>query len=277
MTQIIIWLNELANGVASVFLAPLALLPGWVSATLVAAATGVVMLLAFKATSNQEAVKHVRNNIKANLLALSLFKDNVVVSLRCQGRIVVAAGHLLALSLVPMLAMCVPMVLLLGQLAVWYQARPLHRGEEAVITVHLSATSDEAIPEVRLVPCSAIEPTAGPVRVAKEHMICWNVRAVEAGYHQLQFESDGQTYEKELAIGNGFMRVSLQRPRSHWSDVVLHPRETPFPAESPVQAVEVAYPKRVSWAAGSNSWVVYWFVASMGFAFALRPVLKVNL
>lgn len=277
MTQVIVWMNGLANTLASVFLAPIAVLPGWVSATLVAAVTGVLMLAAFKVTSNQDAVKRVRNDIKANLLALSLFKDSVAVSLRCQGRIILAAGRLLSLSVVPMLVMVVPMVLLLSQLAVWYQARPLHVGEEAVITMHLAACSNHSIPDVQLNPCAAIEPTVGPVRVAKKEMICWNVRAAEAGHHQLQFELDGRTYEKELAIGDGFMQVSLQRPRAYWSDVVLYPREAPFPNDSLVQSVEVAYPTRSSWVAGSNTWLLYWFVASMVFAFALRPLLKVNL
>ncbi len=121
VTQIVVWLNGLANTVAAVLLAPIANMPGWLSATVIAVATGVVMLLAFKYTSNQAAIKRVRNDIKANLLALSLFKDSVPVSLRSQGRILVAATRLLGLALLPMLVMLVPMCLLLGQLAAWYQ------------------------------------------------------------------------------------------------------------------------------------------------------------
>ncbi len=69
--------------------------PGWLSATLIAAVTGLFMLVIFKYTSNQRAVKQVRNQIKANVLALSLFKDSVPVSMRAQGRILVHAGHLM--------------------------------------------------------------------------------------------------------------------------------------------------------------------------------------
>ena len=143
-TQIVIWLNALANALASVLLAPIAMMPGWLSATLIAAITGVLMLLAFKYTSNQSAIKRVRNDIKANLLALSLFKDSIPVSLRSQGRILCAAGRLLGLALIPMLVMLVPMCLLLGQLAAWYQARPLHIDEPVVVTVRLGAMADRA-------------------------------------------------------------------------------------------------------------------------------------
>ena len=138
MTQLLIWLNALANRCAAILLAPVAWVPGWVSATVIAAVTGVLMLLIFKYTSQQAAIKRTRSQIKANLLALSLFKDNVWVGLRAQGRILANAGKLMLLAVVPMLVMTLPMVLLLGQLALWYQARPLNVGEEAVVTVKLS-------------------------------------------------------------------------------------------------------------------------------------------
>ncbi|MHB9076809.1 MAG: hypothetical protein ACYC3X_04850 [Pirellulaceae bacterium] len=70
------------------------MLPGWLSATLVAGITGVLMLLVFKYTSNQEVVNRVRRYIKANLLAISLFCDSVAVGLRSQGRILMGAGRL---------------------------------------------------------------------------------------------------------------------------------------------------------------------------------------
>ncbi len=276
VTQLIVWLDGLASRCASVLLQPVVALPGWLSATLVAAVTGVLMLLVFKYTSNQAAVKRVRDDIKANLLALSLFKDSAVVSLRSQGRIIVAAVRLLSLSVVPMLAMSVPMVLLLGQLALWYQARPLHVGEEAVITVHVTALDGE-LPDVQLVNTAAIEPTIGPVRVARRQMLCWSVRVREPGYHRLMFAVEGKTFAKELAVGNGFMRVSQRRPPWRWSDVILHPAERPFAVDSIIQSIDVAYPDRSSWTAGSNTWLLYWFSVSMAFAFATRPLLKVNL
>jgi len=275
--QIVVWLNGLANACGAVLLAPIAVLPGWLSATLVAAVTGLLMLLAFKYTSNQDAVKRVRNQIKANVLALSLFRDSVAVGLRSQGRILIGAGRLLLLAVVPMLVMFIPMCLLLGQLSVWYQASPLRVGEEAIVTVHLTGIPDGDLPEVQLAPCSAVESTIGPVRVPQKQMICWNIRACEAGYHRLAFEAGGRTFDKELAIGNGFMRVSSQRPGWCWTDAVLHPSEPPFAVDSIVQAIDIAYPERRSWVAGSNSWLLYWFAASMVFSFLMRPLLKVNL
>ena len=56
ITQLVDWLNRPTNACASVLLAPFGVLSGWLSATLVAAMTGVLMLWVFKVTSYQRAV-----------------------------------------------------------------------------------------------------------------------------------------------------------------------------------------------------------------------------
>jgi hypothetical protein len=277
MTQILVWLNTLANAAASFALAPLAVLPGWLSATLVAVVTGGLMLLVFKVTSHQTAIRRVRSQIKANLLALSLFQDSVAVSLRSQARLLLAAGHLLLLSLVPLLVMLVPMCLLLAQLALWYQARPLQVGEQAVVTLRVADDEHSRLPDVRLVPSSAFETTVGPVRVPAKNLICWNIRAQQPGHHPMAFETDGQTCVKELTVGDGFMPVSLVRPPESWGQMLLHPREAPLADDSVIQAIEIDYPNRQSWTSGSNSWLVYCFAVSMLAALLLRPVLRVHI
>jgi hypothetical protein len=277
MTQIVVWLNAVANACAGVMMAPIAMLPGWLSATLVAAVTGVLMLVVFKHTSNQRAIKRARATIKANLLALSLFKDSTAVSLRSQGRILLGAGQLLILAILPMLVMLVPMCLLLGQLALWYQARPLRVGEEAVVTLKLAGESNAALLAAQLAANSEFAITVGPVRVPSQHMVCWNVQARRLGYHTLMFEIAGQQFEKEFVAGDGFMPVSLERPGWAWSQALLHPRESPFPPDSLVQGIEIDYPHRDGLTCGSRTWVIYWFVASMVAAFAAKPFLKVSL
>lgn len=277
LTQLVVWLNRLAGGVAGVVLAPIAWLPGWASATLIAVATGVLMLLVFKHTSNQDAIRRTRNGIKANLLALSLFKDNLGVGLRAQCSLLAGAARLLMLSVVPMLVMLLPMCLLLGQLALWYQARPLQVGEEAVVTVRLAENAGDAVSNVQLAESPAITTTVGPVRVPAKNMVCWNLRANAAGRQELSFEVDGRSFQKELAVGNGFMPTSVKRPEWSLSEVLLHPREEPLARDMPVQSIEIAFPTRYSWTSGSDSWLAYWFVVSMVAAFAARPLLKVNI
>jgi hypothetical protein len=57
LVQVVVWLNAVGNAVGSVVLSFIGLLPGWLSATLVAVGSGLLFLLAFKWTSNQRAIR----------------------------------------------------------------------------------------------------------------------------------------------------------------------------------------------------------------------------
>jgi hypothetical protein len=275
LAQVVVWLNAVANALGSWVLAPIGLLPGWLSATLVGAATGLVMLVVFKVTSNQRAIKTTRDDIKANLLAMKLFKDNVAVTLRAQGRLLLGALRLMLLAVVPMLVMAVPVTMVLAQLALWYQARPLRVGEDTVMTMRLAGTPESSWPTVNLAPTDALEVSLGPVRVRSKRELCWNIRARADGHHRLVLQVDGQAIDKELAIGDGFMRVSTERPGWSWSDALVNPSESPFGPDAPVQSITIDYPKRSSWTCGSDSWVIYWFVVSMAVAFCCRKLVGV--
>ncbi|MCA9215093.1 MAG: hypothetical protein KDB27_18625 [Planctomycetales bacterium] len=277
MTNAVAWLNDLANALGGICLGPIAWLPGWLSATLVGAVTGVLMLIAFKYTSHQSAIKTTRDHIKANLIALSLFKDDVRVGLRAQGRILANAGKLLLLSLVPMLVMTIPMVLVLGQLALWYQARPLRVGEEAVMTVQLAPTAEHAVANISLQADEAIDLSIGPVRVPAKQMVCWNITPKQQGLHEVSVNVGDQQFTKQLAVSDGFMATSLKRPARQWTEMLLHPLEPAFVADSPVQSIEISFPDRESWTAGTDYWIIYWFAVSMIAAFAVKPFFNVNI
>ncbi len=277
LTQLVMGLNRLANGLGAILFAPIGWLPGWLSAGLIGAVTGVLMLVVFKYTSNQQAIKRTRDQIRANLLALSLFRANLPVSLFCQWRLVGGALKLLCHSLVPMIVMTPPMLLLLAQMALWYQARPLLIGEESVVTVRFRSGASEAISSFQLVPSEATSVVTGPVRVPSKDIVCWNITPKTNGLHAMTFAVGSQSFEKELVVGAGYRPASLKRPSSDWSEVLLHPRESPFGADSTVQSIEVTYPERDSFIMGTNNWIVYWFLVSMIAAFAAKPFLNVNL
>lgn len=115
------------------------------------------------------------------------------------------------------------------------------------------------------------------VRVLSQREVCWKITAGEGGYHHLEFEVNGQPVEKELAVGDGFMRVSMQKPEWSWAEVLLHPAESPFGRDSLVKSIEIDYPHRSSWTSGTDTWVIYWFVVSMIAAFCFRRVFNVSI
>ena len=277
LSLIVKWLNGPMNALGVCLQALIGTLPGWLSNTIISATTGAVLMLIFKYTSNQKAIGQVRDSIKANMLAMKLYKDSMSVTLQSQGRLFGCAFLLLFHAIVPMLVMMVPVTLLLAQLGLCYQARPLQIAEQATVTMRLRGDLDSTWPSVILEPISAAQVTIGPVRIFSLREISWDIKAREKGYHQLVFRVDKQQIEKELAIGGGFMRTSVMRPGWNWSDILMFPREQPFSPDSIVESISIDYPDRSSMTSGTDWWIVYFFVASIVFGFVFKPFLKVKI
>lgn len=275
--RIAAWINVPANIAGNFLLAPVEVLPGWLSNTIISAVAGVVLLAVFKFVSDQTAIGRVSDRIKANLLSLKLFKDSMTVTLQSQGRIFKGALLLLVHSARPMLVMIVPVCLLLGQMGLWYQARPLRPGEEAVVAIKLNRNGTSTWPKIRMESMPAAEVLLGPVRVVSKGEVYFKIKARQKGYHHLIFQVGDRKIEKEVAIGDGFMRVSVERPGPHWADILLHPGEKPFHSGSIVQSISIGYPDRLSRTSGTDWWIIYFFAVSLIFALLFKPVIGVRM
>jgi len=271
------WINVPINALGSVGLSTLRVMPGWLSNTVLSGLTGILLLVIFKYTSNQKAIGRVKDEIKANMLALKLFKDELSVVFRAQGRVFYGAVRLLRYSLFPLLVMIIPVSLELAQMGLWYQWRPLGPGESALVTLKLAKDETGVIPEVTIEPNSGFEVALGPVRILSKHEVCWNIQACQPGYHDMVFRVGDQRIEKQLAVGNGFMRISAQRPGQNWLAILVHPLEAPLAPNAPVHSVSIDYPSRASYTSGSDWWLIYFFGASLVFALIFKPFLNIKI
>lgn len=271
------WVNMLSNALGRFCLAPIAVLPGWLSITIISAVTGFFFLIVFKYTSNQRAIGKVKDDMKAQMLAIKLFKDSISVTLTAQGRLFKGALLLLGHAIVPMLVMILPMSLFLAQMALWYQSRPLAPQEQAVMTVELNGNIDEPWPMVSIEGDPAFKVILGPVRILSKRQICWEIKALQNGYSRIMLRAGQQQIEKSLAVGDGLMRISSRRPAWRWADMLTHPAEKPFPPDSIVRSVSIRYPDRPASASGADWWLAYFFAASIVFAFILKPLCNVRL
>jgi len=266
-------LNPICTAIGDAVYAVIGLFPIWLGLTLVSVIAGVLMLLVFRYTSNQEAIGWAKDDIKANLLALKLFKEDLGVTLRAQCRLLWAVGRLQRYMFTPFLIMLLPMLLGLAQMAVRYQWRPLHPGEEAFIKMKLA--EDHTNPRTaELEPGEAVSIEVGSVPGAGE--IAWRVRGRTPGRHALRFRIGDSVVEKELVVGKGFERVSAERPGHRWTAQLLHPVEGRLPADSPVESIVVEYPSRDSYIHGEGWWLLTFFVVSLIAALVLSPVFKVR-
>ncbi len=266
-------LNPVCTAIGDAVYAPLAALPVWLGLTLLSVLGGIVMLVAFRYASNQDGIGRAKDDIKANLLALKLFKDEIRVTFQAQWRIMGAILRLQRYVLTPVILLTLPMLLGLAQMGIRHQWRPLMPGEQTIIRLSFVPDATEP-PAVTLEPSKGIDIEVGPI--PGDGDLVWRVRAKGLGRHTLQFSVGDQTIEKELVVSEGFERVSAVRCRSAWATQLLHPAEPRLPTDLSISAIAIMYPSVDSIIRGANYWVIYLFIISMATALILKPFFKVR-
>ena len=104
------------------------LAPVW-ALTAISAGAGIFLVWLFGKTSDQEQMKAVRDRIRGNLIGVRLFQHDIGVVLGLQRRIFADTFGFMRLALVPLLVMLVPVVLIMTQLALRFDVRPLSPGD----------------------------------------------------------------------------------------------------------------------------------------------------
>jgi uncharacterized membrane protein (DUF106 family) len=271
LTRLMDWLGDIAFAILSVF-SPTGSL--WI----ISAVTGVVMLFIWRYTSNQAAIGDVRKKISANLLATRLFKDDISVTFRAQRRIIWQAIRLLGYSFQPMVIMMIPFVLIMAQIGLRYEYRPLPVGQKARVKVTLKAGSQwKGLGDQIVLPDGVSHDTNDPCRVESLRTVDWRITPSRAGQYKLVFGRGADSIEVPVHVGSGFTRVSRFRGGSFF-DRLLYSAEPSIPRASVFESVEVYYPSRSTPIFGLEvHWLITLLVLSIVFALIFKPILKVNI
>ncbi len=266
-------LNPLCTHLGNIVFSILDPLPIWVGLTILPALAGVVMLIGFRYASNQKAIGRAKDDIKANLLALKLYKDDLRVTFGSQLRILWAILRLQRYVLTPVLILALPMLLALAQMGARYQWRPLHPDERTLLRIW-SASPDAVAADAHIEPHPGLVVEVGPI--AGEHDVVWRVRAGAEGRHVVRITVANDVLEKEVVVGEESQRVSAVRPGRRWTEQLFHPVESVIASPQDVNAIELTFSERESWIYGSDYWIISFFVISMAAALILKPLFRVR-
>lgn len=253
----------------------LAFAPIW-AMTIISLVSGVIMVWIFGKVSDQTTIKNIRETIRGNLIAVRLFQSDIGVMLRLQRRIFGDTFRYMRYALVPMFVLIVPVVLIMTQLNLRFAARPLEPGEPALVKAYVrdGAVLDD---EVSLEVGDGIVVETEGVRIPSTQEVIWRVRANALGSHRIVVRVGGETLDTRIIAGDGWGAVPQRRTGRGMLDTMLYPGEPPIPEAHAVEAVEIGYPPLELGVFGLRvDWLVAFFVLSMGFGFAFKDALGVE-
>jgi hypothetical protein len=215
---------------------------------------GIGILLVFRRTSDQTAVRRAKSLVTAHLLEFRLFMDEPRLILRAQRDLIVANLHFLRLMLWPVVVLALPMVLLLGEMDAFYGRAPLVAGQPAILTAQLRGVAAGEMFALRAPAGIAVESPG--IRVPAEHQVSWRIRPLRATTAELELVHGDRVVRKSIAAGKG-MRYLSER-RASLAGLLLHPAERPL-LDRDIDWIEINYPDAHIL---HLHWMVWFFVIS---------------
>jgi len=237
---------------------------------------GLLMVVVFRYTSDQAAIRVAKDHLKAHLLALRLFQDQIPVVIRSYGRILIATGRYLRLAFMPLLVVIVPLTFLIVQLDRYLGSTPLESGHAFLVSAHVADA--EALNEASLQLPDGLATTSPPVHVPSENEIVWRVVPLRDGNYEVKVQASDQTFSKRVVVGPGLPRLSPVRLRGKFWERLFYSAEPALPENRLVDAIAVQYPDReIAFAGFEWSWIWLFFVLSLATGFVFKSILGIEI
>ena len=237
---------------------------------------GLVMVVVFGYTSDQKAIHVAKDRLKAQLLALRLFQDQIQVVLRSYGRIVLATGHYLRLAFKPLLFVIVPITFLIMQVDRYLGSLPLSTGQSFLMAARMDGP--DSLNQTSLLLLEGLSSTAPAVHVLATNEVVWRLVAKKNGEYVVKVQVDEQQFAKKVVVGSGLSRLSSIRIRGRFWERIFLSAEPALPDNKFVQAIDVQYPARnIAFAGIEWNWIWLFFVLSLAAGFLFKSMLGIEI
>jgi hypothetical protein len=257
--------------------------PAWALtfATLLVTALALVV---YKYTSSQDGIRLAKEKIKAHFVEVWLYIDDPVLILKAQAGIFANGGKYLAYALVPLAVMFLPVMVFLINCEYRFHYRQFNQGEVFLIKARVNSQVSDWMNAVKPDLPDTLAMDAPPLRIEGRddkgnefREIDFRVKVLKNGF-----------YEMNLGAGKDITRLMIMADNSaqfrlapyigkKFSENFWNPGYSQFPIGAGIDRVEVSYPRSDLDFFGWKTWWVWPFIILMFvFAFALKPIIKVE-
>jgi hypothetical protein len=253
---------------------------------------GLLMVVLFGYTSDQKAIGVAKDQLKAHLLAVRLYRDQIPVVMGSYGKILRGTGRYLKLAFKPLLYVIIPITLLMVQIDRYLGATPIPPNAPFLLTVHFAKQTagidkigdesgddmNDVLNSVTLDLPPEISMTAPPVHVPSTKEIVWRLVGSKEGKYEVKIAAAGQAAAKAVCVGSSLPRISTVRLRGHFWERMFSSAEPALPENSPIESISINYPDRNIEIAGYGmNWIWLFFILSMVAGFIFKELLGIKI
>ena len=199
---------------------------------------GLLMVIVFRYTSDQKAIGRAKDRLKAHLLAVRLFQDQLPVVMRAYGKILRGTGSYLRLAFTPFLIAILPITFLIVQLDRYFGWMPLRPAQTFLVEARVEDPA--ASPTKSNCNCRRncpAQPRQFTFRKTRKlYGVSWRERD---GTIRNQIAAAGQTASKQVVVSPGLARISPVRLRGNFWERMFASGEPALAENSPVQSIAI--------------------------------------
>jgi uncharacterized membrane protein (DUF106 family) len=237
---------------------------------------GLLMVVLFGYTSDQKAIGIAKDQLKAHLLAVRLYRDQIPVVMGSYGKILRGTGRYLKLAFKPLLYVIIPITLLIVQIDRYLGSTPVPVSTPFLLTAHV--TGSEAANDVSLDLPPEIAMTAPAVHIPAANEIVWRLVGAKEGEYEVKIAAAGQSAAKAVCVGGGLPRISTVRLRGQFWTRMFLSAEPALPENGPIDSISINYPDRnIDIAGYGMNWIWLFFILSMMAGFIFKELLGIQI
>jgi uncharacterized membrane protein (DUF106 family) len=239
---------------------------------------GLGMVLLFGYTSDQKAIARAKDQLKAHLLAVRLYRDQLDVVMGSYGKVLRGSVRYLRLAFKPLLYVIIPITILIVQLDRSLGISAIRANTPFLLTVR--TTNAQAMNGISIDLPAEIKSDAPPVHVPTENEVVWRLITNQDGSYEVKIIVDGQATTKTVCVSSQLARVSPIRLRDHFWERIFLSGESALPANGEVESISVDYPTRnipLGIAGYEMNWIWLFFIFSMIAGFIFKELLGIQI
>lgn len=267
------FINLIATKLLDLLLLPFKTLGDSWGLIFISALAGVLLIFVYGKVSNQKAIKKVKRKISASILEVILYRHDISLCLKAQGGMLLAGAKYFLLAVPPLLILMIPCIVILSQLNLRYESRPLKVGETLLLTTKLNDSAKLMNASLNL--SGGLE-ASEPVRIPEANEIVWKIRAKDTGEQKLTIQGLASKYEKPLFVETAAVPLYAQLNKS-WLWTILYPQDNAAFANE-FSEIKLSYPKGEHFLFSLKlHWVIIFFIVSLVSGLVASKLFKIEI
>jgi uncharacterized membrane protein (DUF106 family) len=242
---------------------------------------GLLMIVLFGYTSDQKAIGIAKDQLKAHLLAVRLYRDQLHVVMGSYGKVLRGTGRYLKLAFKPLLYVIIPITLMIVWLDRSLGLTAIQTNTPFLLTARVN--NPQALDSVSIDLPPEITASAPPVHIAADNEVVWRLVASHEGAYEVKVGAGGQSAAKTVRVSSRvsseLAQVSPERWRDHFWERMFTSGESALPNDSAVESISVDYPERsipLGIAGYEMNWIWLFFILSMIAGFIFKELLGIE-